>query len=181
MAAVLLAVLTVTACGGSGTAPESAPSTTATSTTPTVTEKPSPDPSSEAAKAALDAYLGFRRAQVAAEATADAGNTDLAKYAGDKALADERVSLVEMAKAGVVMTGEPIFHPEVTDVSLGTSPTVTITDCIDRATWTPIYQATGKSAIAPNQPERLLAIAQARPYGDGWVITDITTDRSRTC
>lgn len=178
---MLLSALTATACSGSPVTPVSSSSTGAASTSPTLTATATPDATTVAGKAALDAYRGFRKAQVVAEASANAHNQDLAKYAGDKALANERVSLIEMAKAGVVMTGQPVFRPEVTDVSLGAASQVTITDCIDRATWTPIYKATGKSAIAPNQPTRVLAIAQARPYGGGWVITDITTDRGRTC
>lgn len=157
------------------------PSTPTASTSPTTTPSATPDANTAAGKAALDAYLGFRRIQVAAEAKGDSVNRQLDKYAGDKALANEYVNLVQMSKAGVVMRGQPAFHPEVTDVSLGADPLVTIMDCIDRATWTPIYKATGKSAIAPNQPARVLAIAHARPFGRGWVVTDITTDRGRTC
>jgi hypothetical protein len=118
---------------------------------------------------------------VAAEAVADAHNPDLAKFAGDKALAQERANLLQLAKAGIIVTGQPILKPVVTAVSLGGAPVVTITDCVDTSSWTPVYKATGKSAAAPNQPSRVLATALARPYGQGWIITELTTERSRPC
>ena len=118
---------------------------------------------------------------MAAEAVADAHNPDLAKYAGDKALAQERVNLLQLARAGIIVTGQPILKPVVTAVSLGGAPVVTITDCVDTSSWTPVYKATGKSAAAPNQPSRVLATALARPYGQGWIITELTTERSRPC
>ena len=156
-------------------------STPADSARGTTTASSSPNPTAAASQAALSAYLGFRTAQVAAEATADAHNADLAKYAGDKALADERANLLQMAQAGIVVTGRPVFHPHVASVTLDAAPEVTITDCIDTSAWMPIYKATGKSAAAPGQPRRVMATALARPYGTGWLIMDLTTDRSRSC
>lgn len=157
------------------------PSGSPSSPTPTSNATASADASAAAGAAALAAYHGFRKAQVAAEAVANARHPDLAKYAGDKALAQERANLLQLAKAGIVVTGQPVLAPEVTAVSLGTSPMVTITDCVDTSGWTPIYKATGKSAAAPNQPSRVLATALARPYGQGWIIAELTTDRSRPC
>jgi hypothetical protein len=152
---------------------------------PSITSSPSPtgspDASAEAGAAALAAYRGFRQAQVAAEAIANAHSPDLAKYAGDKALAQERANLLQLAKAGIVVTGEPILKPAVASVALGASPEVTITDCIDTSGWKPIYKATGKSAAAPGQVARVLATALARPYAHGWLIEELTTDRSRPC
>lgn len=116
-----------------------------------------------------------------AEATADARYVGLSRYAGDKALAQERANLLQLAAAGIIVTGKPVFSPRVTGVTLGVSPVVTIADCVDTRGWTPVYKATGKSAAAPNQPRRVLATALARPYRSGWVITELKTDRSREC
>ena len=176
--ATVVGVLAVSSCSGSSQPPSSLPSS---SPTPSQSATPSPDASAVAGSAALEAYRGFRRAQVAAEAIANAHNPDLAKYAGDKALAQERANLLQLAKAGIVVTGQPILKPEITSVSLGVAPVVAITDCVDTSRWTPIYKATGKSAAAPNQPSRVLATALARPYGKGWIITELTTERSRPC
>jgi hypothetical protein len=175
--AALLGLLVLAGCTGS----RPIPSNSAPTTTPTASVAPTPDASAAAGAAALDAYRSFRRAQVAAEAVANARHPDLAKYAGDKALAQERANLLQLAKAGIVVTGQPILTPVVTAVSLGASPMVTITDCMDTSGWTPIYKATGKSAAAPNQPSRVLATAVARPYAQGWIIAELTTDRSRPC
>lgn len=185
VAALLLGIAVMTGCSDS---PEASP--TSASLTPTassaesklgVTDTPSSDPTAAAANAALDAYRGFRAAQVAAEATADARNKDLSKYAGDKALAQERANLLQLAEAGIVVKGRPVFNPKVVDVALGDSPVVTIMDCVDTTNWRPVYKATGKSAAAPGQPRRVMATALARPYDDRWVITELTTDRSRSC
>lgn len=179
--AVLLGVLAASGCSGADGNASSSPSVPVTSTSPTISATATADATAAAGEAALNAYRGFRRAQVAAEATADTRHPGLAKYAGDKALAQERANLRQLAEAGIVVTGKPVFSPEVIDVSLGESPVVTITDCVDTTDWTPIYEATGKSAAAPGQPMRVKATALARPYGQGWVITELKTDRSRPC
>ena len=173
--AALLGLLIVSACSTSSH-PQVLPSIT-----PSPSPTASPDASAEAGAAALAAYRGFRQAQVAAEAIANAHSPDLAKYAGDKALAQERANLLQLARAGIVVTGEPILTPAVASVALGASPEVTITDCVDTSGWKPIYKATGKSAAAPGQVARVLATALARPYANGWLIEELTTDRSRPC
>ena len=176
--ATVLGLLAVSSCSGSSEPPSSLPTS---SSTPSASASATPDASTAAGAAALVAYSGFRSAQVAAEAVADAHNPDLAKFAGDKALAQERANLLQLAKAGIIVTGQPILKPEVTAVSLGGAPVVTITDCVVTSRWTPIYKATGKSAAASNQPSRVLATALARPYGKAWIITELTTERSRPC
>lgn len=173
--AALLGLLVVSACSGS-----SKPSSHQSSS-PSASPSSSSDASAAAGAAALAAYRGFRRAQVAAEAVANAHSRDLAKYAGDKALAQERANLLQLAQAGIVLTGQPILTPKIASVSLGAAPVVTITDCMDTSGWKPIYKASGKSAAAPGQPSRVLATALARPYGQGWLIEELTTDRSRPC
>ena len=186
VAAALVIVVLATGCERASDAPETTATTTRTSQamtpqSPTETPSASPDATAVAIEEALAAYRGFREAQVVAERAADPSHEELERYAGDQALADERVNLVQMANAGVVMTGEPTFNPEVTSVDLGETPTVAITDCIDTTGWTPIYEETGKSAVAPGQPARVLATALARPYEDRWLITEVTTDRSQSC
>jgi hypothetical protein len=146
--------------------------------TPTPTVSATPDADALATAGALAAYRGFREAQVAAEAVANAHSAGLAKYAGDKALAQERANLLQLAKAGIVVRGAPRLDPKVSSAS----PTaVTITDCVDTSQWQPVYKATGKSAAVPGQPQRVLATALARPYAHRWLIQELTTDRSRPC
>ena len=184
-AAALLGVVILSGCSHSPQVSSGSPSpssaSSSSSANPVATASPSPDATDAAGKQALDAYRGFRQAQVAAEAVADPHNADLARYAGDEALAQERTNLLQLNQAGIVVTGMPIFSPEVAAVAIGSSPLVTITDCVDTRGWTPVYKATGKSAAAPDQPIRVLATALARPYGEGWPITELTTERSRPC
>ncbi len=187
-AAVLLGALAGSGCGGADDSAAkheaSSPSTPVASGTHTLSATAPADAARAAAAAALAAYRGFGTAVAAAEAIPDPRYPDLAKYAGDKALAQERANLWQLAEAGIVVTGQSISSPVVADVSLGASPVVTITDCADTSRVTPIYKATGKSASAPGQPTRVKVTALARPYAGGaygWVITDVATDRSRPC
>ena len=129
---MLLGVVVPSACSSSPDASSSSPTPSSSSPSaslpPSASATPSPDATAAAREAALAAYRGFREAQVAAEAKADAHYAELAKYAGDKALAQERANLLQLAEAGIVVTGKPILSPEVTAVSLGSSPVVTITE-----------------------------------------------------
>ena len=178
-AVAALGLLTITACSeGSGPAAAALPSA---QPIPSVSASASPDARSIAAAAALEAYRGFRRAQVAAEAVADARSPALAIFAGDKALAQERTNLLQLAQAKIVVTGQPTFRPEVVSVSLDGDQVVTISDCVDNGSWSPVFRETGKSAAAPNQSATVLATALARPYRQRWIITELSSDRSRSC
>jgi len=179
-------VITTVALGVAGCSdPASAPPTSSPSGTQSSTTSAPPtasaDPTAEASAAALAAYRGFRAAQVEAGQTSDARNADLEKFAGDKALADERANLLQLADAGIVFVGAPALDPQVTGVDLGASPSVTITDCVDNTDWRPIHQATGESAAAPGQQLRVPATAVVRAYADRWVVMELTSDRSRSC
>ena len=179
MAATALGLLTITACsGGSGPAVAALPSAQPSAT---VSASPSLDARAIAAAAALEAYRGYRRAQVAAEAVADMTYPGLSTYAGDKALARERSNLFQLARDKIVMTGQPIFRPQVSNVVLTGDPSVTISDCVDNGTWAPVHQATGKSAAAPNQPMTVQTTALLRNYNQRWVVVELTSDRSRPC
>ena len=181
------AAFAMTAC--SAAAPQASATPPASRAVPTTTgdvlpsQSPSatPDAEAKASAAALSAYRGFRAAQVVAGRTSDAHSPGLAKYAGDKALADERASLLQLERAGIVFVGEPGLSPQVSEVDLGAYPSVTILDCVDNSHWSPVYEKTGKSAAAPGQPNRVLATAIAHPYAGGWIITSVVSDRSRTC
>lgn len=168
-----LLVVAAAGCSDSSTRQAIPPSPTSSGTAP-----PTADPSALASAGALAAYRGFRRVQVAAEAVANAHDAVLARYAGDKALAQERTNLLQLARAGIVVRGAPVLHPVVGRAS---AQAVTITDCVDTARWQPVYKATGRSAAAPGQAAKVLATALARPYGKGWLIVELTTERSRPC
>ena len=152
-----------------------------TSPTGTTSSSPTPDPSASAGSAALSAYLGFREALAAAQRSANPSEPSLDRYAADKALAESRASLLIQQQAGIVFKGKPVFSPRVLTVDLSGTGSVTISDCVDSSNWTPVYQATGKSAAAPGQPARVPVTAVASTYGGRWVVRSMTSDRSRTC
>lgn len=191
--AVLLLVA-LTGCSNSSGEPPS-PSPTESMSSPSVgapnTSRPlSPSPSASltltaeeqaAAEASLGAYRGFVQAQTAAEASADPNHPDLAKFAEDKALAGERVNLMEMERNGIVVRGLPKIDPQVVSVTLGDRPEVVLSDCVDLTDAQPIYADSGKSAAAPGQADRIPATIIVRPYKNGWYVMESTADRSRTC
>lgn len=92
-----------------------------------------------------------------------------------------RTTLWLLERQGIANKGEPVLNPTVASVELGASPLVTITDFVDSTDWQPIHKDTGESAAAPDQAARVPSTAEARAYGDAWVITNATADRSRTC
>jgi hypothetical protein len=139
------------------------------------------DAEAQAAEAALAVYRSYWDAVVEASKVPDPSHPDLEKYAADKALANEQSTLFLLEREGIVYAGEPTLNPTVASVELGASPVVIIADCVDSTNWQPVHKATGESAAAPGQAARVPNTAEARPYGDRWVITNSTADRSRTC
>lgn len=157
------------------------PPATTSAQTPTDTSSPASVAEAQAAEAALAVYRSYWNAVVEASKIPDPRYPDLEKFAADRALANEYSTLLLLERQGIVYTGEPTLDPKVASVELATSPLVTITDCIDSTNWQPVYKASGSSAAAPGQLARVPGTAEARPYGNGWVITNSTADRSRTC
>jgi hypothetical protein len=120
---------------------------------------------------------------VAASATADPNNADLARYATDPALAQLRYDIYQLGQNGQVTTGRPSWSPKVAAVHLSSSPaTVDLTDCFDITNWHTIFKATGASADVPGQITRLPVTGQAVLSPDGqWRIRQSTVDRSKSC
>jgi hypothetical protein len=176
--AALVALLALaTGCSSSSESPTPIDTPTATPTA-TASSFPTLTPDEESA---LTAYLGFRDAQVQAEADPAQPAPELEQFAADQALADELANLATLAQAGIAMSGEPISVPDVIATTDGNPPTVTITDCVDVSDWIPVYVSTGESAAAPGSPERVLATATLSPREGTWKVVEIDTDRSGTC
>ena len=188
-AATALGLLAIAGCSTSSapavqTLPTAQPLPSVSSSPASVGPSPEPDAKSTAAAAAaaaLEAYRGFRRVQVAAEAVANPSDPDLATYAGDRALAQERGTLFEFARNKIVVTGRPTFRPQVYEVSLTDKPVVTITDCVVNGTWKPVFRDSGKSAAAPNQPATVPVTAVMRTYNKRWIVVALSSDMSRPC
>jgi hypothetical protein len=183
---VAVNMIFLTGCAGSGSAEEprelmATRSTAPPAATPPETTRPGSEAEAQAAEAALAVYRSYWNAVVEASKVPDPSHPDLEKYAADKALANEQSTLFQLEREGIVYTGEPTLSPKVASVELGTSPVVIIADCVDSTNWQPVHRDTGEPAAAPGQAARVPNTAEARPYRDGWVITNSTADRSRTC
>jgi hypothetical protein len=136
----------------------------------------------DTAAAALAAYRGFWQAQVQAQAdpTREVPPA-LRTFAVDKALANVEAAVLLYRQQGIEVRGEPALSPEVTSLSLGATPVVAIRDCVDSSRWTPVFVATGRSALAPSQPSRVVVESTATTHAGRWVIRTSTAHRDRTC
>ncbi|KQY44126.1 hypothetical protein ASD18_17540 [Cellulomonas sp. Root137] len=132
--------------------------------------------------AILEAYHGYWAAKVAAFAdpTKDPG-PELERFAVDKAFADVASSVFTFRNSGISVTGQPALSPAVSEVVLGESGSATIVDCVDGTNWQPIYTATGTSAAAPGQEQKLLTTSTAYFYVDHWTIRTSNVDREAPC
>lgn len=177
--AVSLALLTA-ACTDAASTPRGSDSRPAATSTSTST--PSPDPTDRARSAVLTAYRAYWAAQVKAHAVPD-GNAvaELSKYSVDQALADVQATVLLFRQRGIVVRGQPVLRPTVTSVSLTGTPSAAITDCVDSTHWTPVFKATGKSALAPGQAARVVMESTAIVYDGHWAIRTSVAQRSRTC
>ena len=178
---VALSVL-LTACSGSpSAAPPTSSTTTPPPTSPSVSATPSPDPTATAKAEVLAVYRGYWAAKVAAHA-APAGPVpkDLSTYAIAKAQTDTEATILRLRQQGIAFRGAPVLSPDVTTIDLGQA-SAAISDCVDSTHWLPVFVATGKSALAPGQPMRVIVESTARIYSGRWVIDTSVAHRDRTC
>lgn len=197
LAATLASMLA--ACGG-GSASSTPTVTTTTSSVPSETAATEPatppatttDPTAEAtpsvdsavAQATADILVTYQAWWDAwVQYLADPTNEppELSYNSQDKALGGVRDAADRYAFNGIVNTGAPVISPVVSDVSFEASGSATIRDCVDVTNWQPVYAATGESALAPDQPTRVVVVSTAFIYADRWVIGDATMDRETSC
>lgn len=131
---------------------------------------------------ALEAYTGYREALNDALRRGDPRSKRLAQFAADQALADARANLLQLKGFGIVYTGEPIIQPTASRVALSDPrPTIDIVDCVDNSKWIPVYTASGKSAAAPGQNQRVPLNAQVQLFNGAWRVMSVKSDRSLRC
>jgi hypothetical protein len=179
LAVALLAALV--ACSGD----DDPPATSTPTPSPTATSTPSPTPTtpplSAEDRAALKVYRKFWDAVVEARSIPNPQSKALPRLAGDTALTDEQAFLVLLEREGVVYEGRPKLSPEITDRDAAPTRAVTITDCVDASDWKSVRVATGEPAAAPGQASRFYTVSRVERVGDVWLVTKVSTDRSRTC
>ncbi|MFF2374770.1 hypothetical protein ACFVUW_10340 [Streptomyces xiamenensis] len=181
MPTLVVAVLAVGCGGGDETggseeekpAPTSSPSASA-----------SVDPQSAAEAEVLAVYRNYWDAQIDAYAKASPTDTDLDKYAYDKALTMAETELVALMLNGNIITGEPVISPEVTAINLDESPMkATITDCVDVTDWKLVTAETGEEVPLSEEQlrdPRYVTTATVRTVGDTWMVVEVQP-QDRTC
>ncbi|MCL3862053.1 hypothetical protein [Actinotalea sp. K2] len=157
--------------------PTSTPTPTTASPTPTI------DPEVAAAEEAiLEAYEGYWAAKVASYADpTQPQDPTLAVFADDTALTDAQSTIFTLRENGIVIPGEPVLSPVVSEVVLAPDASATITDCVDAANWQPMYVATGESAAAPDQALRVVTVSTAFVIDGSWRIRTSVVHRDQTC
>jgi hypothetical protein len=184
VALTLVAAALLMGCGGGEyPTPTTLPVTTTPTPTPTHSPTPSVDPAIAVAQAAvLAAYRDFWAAKVAWYGDPRAGNdSNLSQYAIDAALADAQSTVFTFRTDGIEVPGEPVLSPKVSGVTLGDAPRATVNDCIDTSNWQAIFRESRKSAVAPGQLTRVVAVAEATIFDGRWVIRSYAAQRDRAC
>lgn len=148
------------------------PSSSSTSTDPAV---------AAASQAALASYRGYWEAQARSQANpARPQDPNLAKYATGSALAGAQSTLLTFRQSGIAMKGAPSLDPRVTSVDNAVR-NVSISDCVDSSNWKPIYVASGKSALAPGQPLRVVVDSVVTAAKGSWAVSSSVVHRDQTC
>lgn len=181
IAAACLAML-VAGCTSDPT-PSANPSTSSPAAPSPSSSTSSADPAVAAAtEAALASYGAFWKAKVASQAQpTKKPPADLSKFAIDKALSDALATVLVLRRNGVAMKGQPAHSASVANVTLGSVPTVQIHDCLDSSAWTPVFVASGKSALAPGQAPRVVVDSLATTFDGRWVIRSSIAHRDQPC
>ncbi|MEU2514509.1 hypothetical protein [Streptomyces syringium] len=141
----------------------------------------SADPQEEAAKAkVVTVYRKYWDEQIKAYAKASPADTDLNKYAFDRALSKTKGDLISMQQKGNVLRGDVQIDPKVTSISLGETPKkAAITDCTDVSKWQLVNEKSGKPVELPKERlTRFITNVTIRTVGERWMVVDIQqTDR----
>ncbi|HEY3545796.1 MAG TPA: hypothetical protein VGK17_06855 [Propionicimonas sp.] len=185
----IAASLLLAAC--TGNEPRIVPTSSSSAPGPTLSPSPTPTPTptptvapeiAEAQAAILEAYRGYwaTKVTILADTSVDPG-PELETYAVDKALTDVYSSVLDYRHSRIVMVGEPVLSPVVSDIVPGVEGTATIADCVDVTNWQPMFRDTGESAAAPGQATRVAAKATAYFYLGHWTIRAYVVDRTTPC
>ncbi|MET8506870.1 hypothetical protein ABZV60_19775 [Streptomyces sp. NPDC004787] len=182
-AAPVLAVLALalTGCTTAGTDAKPTATTAPATTTAAPTTTPA-DPQSAEKAAILGAFGSMWTEQMKAYRQRSVKGTDLEKYATFDALGETRITVTRMTQAGTQIQGEPRYDGatvSMLDLTAKT-PKAVITACTDLSG----YRMTkaGKPVPLPtNQPLRYLMTVSAEKWPNGWMITRINREGSRSC
>jgi hypothetical protein len=155
---------------------------TTTSSTPPPSVSPTPDPVEQARSEVLAVYRTFM----------DARNKSLHDPTKRP---DRRLDIVSTgaARSGVyslsifyrtrelAVHGSPISIPGVVQIQSGRERVAKFRDCLDSTDSFPIFAKTGKSALAPDQPRRVIIEVAAVEQGPKWLISTWLPRKGQLC
>lgn len=137
------------------------------------------DPLVVARSNAVAAYTGMWTAWAQAGETSDFRTPALARYATGEALKTLIDRLRTNSKRQRFYRGRPVLAPQVTKVSLDSSPaTAQIVDCADGTTWRTV-NANGDE-IGTDEGHRKVTASVSRVDGD-WKVTTFVVQGDGTC
>ncbi|UUU37549.1 hypothetical protein [Streptomyces sp. NBC_00162] len=179
LAAVALAATTAALATGCSKEPKASPAPSSSSASPS----PTADPQAAEKAAVLAAYNGFWSESVKAYAAGSDKDTQLVKFAANKALDEALTDITNLDKAGLAMQGAPGHRAETTSLTMtGERPRATVTDCLDLSTWRTVNRSTGKEEPYPSgQPLHYLAVAEVEQWSGQWMVVTMTPNGDRTC
>ncbi len=182
LGAAVAAAVALSGCHGSKPGPAV---TTPATPRPSPSATPSVDPTRAAATTdILAAFNGYRTAESQANTSGTATPTqELQKYLGDPLLTQVVAGLQQNRTKGVYYTGNVTTDPKVTDVRLGDQPpSGTIRSCEDYANYRLVYRSNNSPVPVPPANRRFMVTYTATLVtGQGWRITNASSDRSQTC
>ncbi|MGW0751973.1 hypothetical protein [Streptomyces sp. NPDC002587] len=150
---------------------------------PTTSTSTTADPQAAEKAKVLAAYNDFWTESVKAYAAGSDKDTQLVKFAANKALDEALTDITNLEKAGLTMQGAPGHRAETTSLQMsGERPRASVTDCLDLSTWRTVNRSTGKVEPYPSeQPLRYLAVAEVEQWSGQWMVVTMTPNGERTC
>ena len=148
---------------------------------PVVTRSSTPNATDVARADAVAAYNAMWQDMAAAALTADYQSPQLAQHAAGNALSLLVRGLYTNLRMGIVVKGQPVTHPTITDFKPTSEPTsAAISDCFDDTNWLNYKAATGE--LQNSVPGgRHQTTATAKETKGAWKVTELQVGAVGTC
>lgn len=173
--AAVFAVVAVSGCSGSDE-PAKDPTPPAPEETEETEETEPTGPEADV----LEVYQQYWDIQVAMFSEPTVHSEDLGDYAQGKALEDVRETAFYLVTHNTRMTGEPVLHPEITDLDMDATPAVArIEDCVDSQDY---VQVDEDGEPVETEDKRWHRVESTLERQDGsWIVTESVIDREASC
>jgi hypothetical protein len=128
----------------------------------------------------LAAYTGMWQAFVVSARTSDYQPGPLQPYAEGTALTLLTHALYVNHQQNVVIRGEPVLHPQVTQITPSSSPdSARLTDCANDTHWREYSRSGGPVKGSPAGSHRIYA--WLRLFSGTWKVTYVVVEKAGTC